>query len=289
MRAGSFSPDGSFVVTASDDGSARVWTSDGKAIATLRGDDAVTFATFSPDGRLVVTASNDGTMRLWRVPEGSLAVTLGSRARYAAFSPDGALLATASPGGTAHIWEVPSGRARWALALHADDVVGQVQFGPDGMRIATGSGTGIARIWTSLGEPMIRLNPRAGSIVSMAFSVSGRLLATGSSNKVAHVWDVATGAELARFGGHEAYVGSVAFNADGTRLLTASGKTPRLYDVHWLSRPGGRSLVAAVCREKLRGIGRITEEDSGVLRGLRGRVGEEVCPPPRGKRSGRGD
>lgn len=285
MRAGDFSPDGSLVVTASDDGTARVWRVDGKGIATLQGHtNAVAFAAFSPDGRLVVTASDDGTARLWWIPEGTLAATLTGHQRYvrhAAFSPDGALLATASGDGTARIWEVPSGRARGTLALHTDEV-GQVQFSPDGTRIATASRDGTARIWTSRGEPMIRLDPRAGSVVSVAFSASGRLLATGSSDKVAHVWDVASGAELARFGRHETYIGSVAFNTDGTRLLTASGKTPRLYDVHWLSRPGGQSLVAAVCREKLRGIGRITEEDSGVLRGLRGRVGEEVCPRSNG-------
>src|SRR5208337_5627067 len=63
-----FSPDGKRVVTASGNGTARVWdAATGEAVGQpLRHDGSVTRAAFSPDGKWVVTASSDGTARLWR-------------------------------------------------------------------------------------------------------------------------------------------------------------------------------------------------------------------------------
>ena len=62
-----FSRDGTKIVTASSDRTARVWdVATRKSIAELRGhNDVIRSAVFSPDGKQVVTASNDGRARLW--------------------------------------------------------------------------------------------------------------------------------------------------------------------------------------------------------------------------------
>jgi WD40 repeat protein len=70
-----FSPDGSRIVTASNDKSARIWdAATAKQIAVLHGhDDRVNSAAFSPDGSRIVTASGnlpsgpDNTARIWDV------------------------------------------------------------------------------------------------------------------------------------------------------------------------------------------------------------------------------
>ena len=68
-----FSPDGTRVVTASDDKTARLWdAATGAPIAVLSGhEDAVWSAAFSPDGTRVVTASKDKTARLWDAATGA--------------------------------------------------------------------------------------------------------------------------------------------------------------------------------------------------------------------------
>jgi WD40 repeat protein len=60
-----FSPDGSRIVTASVDKTARIWdAASAKEIAVLRGhEDVVVSAAFSPDGSRIVTASGDNTAR----------------------------------------------------------------------------------------------------------------------------------------------------------------------------------------------------------------------------------
>ena len=58
--------DGTRIVTASRDDTAKVWDSDGTFLATLQGhDDAVGSAVFSPDGTRIVTASFDATAKVW--------------------------------------------------------------------------------------------------------------------------------------------------------------------------------------------------------------------------------
>jgi tetratricopeptide (TPR) repeat protein len=69
VNSAQFSPDGERILTASFDGTARVWDSEGKELATLNGHQAtmVRSAQFSPDGERIVTASDDGTAKVWRV------------------------------------------------------------------------------------------------------------------------------------------------------------------------------------------------------------------------------
>ncbi len=67
VHSARLSPDARRAVTASEDGSARVWdTESGQMLFALNGHGAaLTHARFSPDGRTILTASDDGTARLW--------------------------------------------------------------------------------------------------------------------------------------------------------------------------------------------------------------------------------
>ena len=62
-----FSPDGTRVLTGSQDRTARLWeAATGKELAVLRGHVGVLYsAVFSPDGTRMLTASEDNTPRLW--------------------------------------------------------------------------------------------------------------------------------------------------------------------------------------------------------------------------------
>src|SRR4029079_17430619 len=63
------SPGGDHLVTASADGTARVWEANTGQSQTLflRHGDVVNTACFTPDGDQVLTGSDDGTAQLWNV------------------------------------------------------------------------------------------------------------------------------------------------------------------------------------------------------------------------------
>jgi hypothetical protein len=111
VSSAAFSPDGTPVVTASVDNTARLWdAATGKQIAVLRGhEDNVQSAVFSPDGTRVVTACADKTARLWDAATGALVAVLRGHeggVSSAAFSPNRKRVVTSALDKSARLWSV---------------------------------------------------------------------------------------------------------------------------------------------------------------------------------------
>jgi WD40 repeat protein/tRNA A-37 threonylcarbamoyl transferase component Bud32/TPR repeat protein len=232
-----FSPDGRRMLTASVDGTARIWdTQTGYEIRRFTASGSAIFsAAFSPDGARVITAHIDRLARIWDAADGRLLLTLkghtGTLIR-AAYSPDGRRVVTASSDKTARVWDSETGQKLTQLIGHTDRVV-DAAFSPDGKRVVTASRDKTARVWdASTGRQILVLSEPTGSINSAAFSPDGRFIVTASYDKTAGVWDAVTGRELVRFLGHSDAVTSAAFSNDGRQVLTGSAdRTLRLWDV----------------------------------------------------------
>jgi WD40 repeat protein len=115
-----------------------------------------------------------------------------------AFSPDGTRVATASEDQTVKLWDVASGEELQTLR-HAQ-AVWSLAFSPDGGRLVTGSG---------------KLLPNAATLMD------GEVI----------IWDLGTGTQLHRRGGHAGQLNSVAFSPDGRQIASAArDDTVRIWD-----------------------------------------------------------
>jgi len=226
-----FSPDGRWLVTGSDDHTARVWDLiTGRETSLLQHDGEIWSVDVSPDGQRVATGSNDNTVRVWDVAGGKELARMehGGGVTAVAFSPDGQWLVSGSLDGRARIWKTSNGKE--TTCLQHDRGVTAIAFSPDGRWIVSGSRDGTARVWDAAsGEEMVRLQHDAG-VTAIACSPNGQWVASGSRDDTARVWNLITGEETRRLQ-HNGDVTSVAFSPDGQWVVSGSDdKTARVWD-----------------------------------------------------------
>ena len=146
MLYAAFSPDGTLIVTASADKTARVWdAASRRTVVTLAGHQGpVNSSVFSPDGTYIVTASDDKTARVWEADSGRAVVTLvghDGEVKSAAFSGDGGQVVTASWDSTARILGLRErARDRQAREPRRRTAVGGPQSRRDAPRHGVGEG-----------------------------------------------------------------------------------------------------------------------------------------------------
>lgn len=239
-----FSPDGKWIVTASEDWTAAIWNADtgrrhGKL---LQHDGTVESAMFSFDGQYVVTASLDHSARIWSAATGDLVYRLdhADAVMTAMFNRNGTRVVTASTDGTARIWNAGTGASEHTLE-HKGPVL-SAAFSADGTRVVTASQDRTAQIWdtetgqhlamkglTTDKQPPLELHHRDG-VTGAIFDASGAYVVTTSDNG-ARVWDAATGAPVTPWLEHRGRLNSAVFAPGGGRLLTASADgTARIWE-----------------------------------------------------------
>jgi WD40 repeat protein len=229
---------GKQILTASADGTARVWNAaaPGSGRLVARHDAAILAADFLPQRQLVATASADHMARLWNSATGqplSRPLPHPGRVRFVQLSPDGFCLATACADGGVRVWSV---QGKLLIGpLHHQGPVARVQFSPDGTRLLSASDDHTARIWNArAGEPMTVPLTHTSGINSASFSADGRWIATASDDNTARVWDAATGNPVSPRLRHTGSVQQALFAPAGPRLLlatTGDEGSVRLWDV----------------------------------------------------------
>jgi WD40 repeat protein/serine/threonine protein kinase/tetratricopeptide (TPR) repeat protein len=223
-----FSPDGGSLLTASSDGTVRIWdTATGcEACPPLAHDNEVWDASFSLDGHRIVTASKDRQARVWDARTGERQLTLehADSVNHASFSPDGSYLLTITLRAEARVWDAASGKPVTALLSDRD------QLTPGGwsperspLRVVTIGRNSVPLVWeVPTGKPVAPASVFRGGITRATFAPDGRWLVTAGLDGMARVLDATTGRPTTPPLLHAAAVQHAAFAPDGRRVLTVS-------------------------------------------------------------------
>lgn len=241
---------------------------------------------FFPDGSTVLSASQDGIIRLWDIASGDEVASFGnytSSFRHGVFccslSRDGSIIASGWADGNVAIWDLK--RNKTATILNHSGEVIACALSPDGRRLATVSFDMFLKLWdTETGDIIYTMNLPGGKVtgaggsntevqwsgfsmgkekiptrrelvnacdkdvlaefyadneavmpLSCSFSPQGTL-ATGFTDGSITLWNARTGERLRTFTGHTGYVMACAFSPCGGKMLSGSSdNTIKLWDI----------------------------------------------------------
>ncbi len=184
------------MVTASTDGTARVWDSETGELRVVLGGHTgpVTHAAFAPDGKRVVTSSVDGTARVWDAATGEvLRVISGHDVTVvsAAFDAAGTRIVTTSVDKTMRVWNADSGALLGTFRTEPEEAVGSASFSPDGRYLVVAGSDGAVRILdVASGDTLAVLRRHGGAIKWSGYDAGGRQIVTASEDGTAAVWKV---------------------------------------------------------------------------------------------------
>lgn len=262
-------PEGERVVTASQDGTARVWDGrTGENLATLAGGDGpISEALWSADGRYIITIPDGGPIRIWADSTFDETLCIPVAERVLAVEVAGPLLAFADER-KVEVWNLSTGRLQVNLSSRPGRVRG-LGFSSDGTRLVTASSDLPSAVWSTVtGEREVELLGQyqlasahfdgAGNVLGRELSGTTHLWVhplTARAERVvtnsdiaelsqvgsqvflttrtseATIWEPGSSERPLRLNSHTGTISDARFTMDGSKVLTTSiDTTARLWD-----------------------------------------------------------
>ncbi|MBI4939837.1 MAG: WD40 repeat domain-containing protein [Actinobacteria bacterium] len=233
-------PGAGLLAAAHDDGTARLWDLQTKALrhrmAATRDGGLIGIA-LSPDGGHLACADREGRLRVWSpVPDRADApaarnVQLVGAYRGLVWNPAGTSLAAACVGRSVVVLPAdPDEPEQWLQ--DAEDTwqsVHPVTWTPDGARLVTGTRTAASIRNATSGRVIRKLNLKSlrGAVSAVAISPDGAVLAIGLSREtgaggLVSMWDGEGRTHLRDVVHQDGVIDQVLFSADGSRIAATA-------------------------------------------------------------------
>lgn len=196
-----------------------------RRIATATHEGSITALTYSPNGEFVASGSDDCKIIIWGVTDRGSICTMETHEdpiSALAFSHDSQILASASQATEIILWNVQTWQE--LKRLEPTSPVQSLAFTPGGELLIAGTSEGKLEMWTTEEYTALTpATNNTAAMTFMVFSPDGSKMATGGIEKDCVVWDVASlqGTSSARTIGDGRNVYAAAFSRLGDRIVTS--------------------------------------------------------------------
>ena len=268
VLAVAFSENGKLIVSGSADKTVRLWEAETGKLRRAREEHTapVNIVAFSLEGEKFWSASSKNNMlRSWysrdggRWSEKTSSQDIVKSITTVAFSQYGETFAQAVEMTMAVKDHLPTVKDRFEFAVflsetdtgkeiapiftkHREKIVA-LTVSPSSEYIATGSSDWTIEVWKitdterlrmdmDIGDPLWILKGHAGTVTSVAFSPSSKMLASGSADQRVRLWDLTTGQHLHTFSNHTSKISALAFTKDDVLVSGSSDGTVFIWDLN---------------------------------------------------------
>ncbi len=189
------SPDGTWIASASWDGTVGIWPAHGGAGRFLSGHDAsVNDVAFSTDGQYLYSASADGTIREWEMADGSGRIVAGHGfgVNRLTLGPQDDWLAYGAVDGVTRVITPHSGETVADFTLERRPIL-SMAFHAETQQLAAGDGHGYIMIIDTENWRIARdfRAMRQGPVWALDFGPAGQVIYAGGIEDVVFSWPVA--------------------------------------------------------------------------------------------------
>jgi len=255
VRSATFSPDGRYIASASNDGTIRIWSTESSqcVVQPLHRHSSPVRSVAVSYGDIIASGSDDEFVRVWdaRTGEETLPPLRGhtNRVLSVSISPDGDIIASASQDRSIRFWNSLTGTAVGEPRSDHTDNITALMFSPNAFWLASASDDKTVRLWKvpriNLSwsarllqrvarvlhpDQLLRCHDRAQAV---AFSRDGSTVAGGDGSGRIYFWQVLTGLEVhVLLHEKEVSVLSLAFSQNGAQIVSCgSDDVARIWDI----------------------------------------------------------
>ncbi len=219
-------PNGSLIVTAGKDKTARVWNrADGAQARTLDGHGGeVTAVAYSRNSVQIATGCADKIARVFDGNSGMLVKAFAAMPGLITaveISPDTQRLLVADDAGTVKLFQISDATELKTFAGHAG-AVRSLAFWSNGTQIITGGVDKSVRVWTVETAQAVRKIDLDAAVTAIALANNDSALAVGTQNGIVRLINPADGAETTKLAAHTGEITGLDFGANLQQLASSS-------------------------------------------------------------------
>ncbi len=186
--------------------------------------DWVNAVAVTPDGTQIISGSEDGTLKVWDLNRGKELFTLqGHEESVNTVAVTGLQAISGAWDKTLKVWDLESKKELFSFNGH-EEAVEAVAVIPGGKRVISASWDKTLKVWDlDKKEELFSLNGHEGIVFAVVVTADGKRAVSASEDRTLKVWDLTTTQELFVLQGHDNIVIAVAVTPDGSKIVSGDG------------------------------------------------------------------